>query len=113
MATALTSPRPLEGLRVVAKRLAGRAAALWRAYPRETLALALFALVATVALAVKLLPGVSPARQLQTAPPAPPPMLVRPLAPEQAVKLNAAIPLSTGPNPAAAPFVLKGNAAAR
>jgi spore germination cell wall hydrolase CwlJ-like protein len=113
MATVLSSPRPLEGLRAVAKRLAGRAAALCRAYPRETVGLALFALVATVALAVKLLPGVSPAPQVHAAPPAPPPMLVRPLAPEQAVKLNAAIPLSAGPNPAAAPFVLKGNSAAR
>ncbi|HEX8839742.1 MAG TPA: cell wall hydrolase, partial [Sphingomicrobium sp.] len=47
------------------------------------------------------------------APPAPPPMLVRQIAPEQAVKLNAAIPLQSGPNPAAAPFVFKGDAAAR
>ena len=40
-------------------------------------------------------------------------MLVRQIAPDQAVKVNAAIPLQSGPNPAAAPFVFKGNAAAR
>ncbi|MFL6721790.1 MAG: cell wall hydrolase [Sphingomonas sp.] len=47
------------------------------------------------------------------APPAPPPMIVRPLAPEQALQLNAEIPVARGANPAAAPFVFKGNAAAR
>ena len=36
-------------------------------------------------------------------PPAPPPMVVRPIAPDQAVKLNAAIPVASGPNPTAAP----------
>ena len=40
-------------------------------------------------------------------------MVVRPLAPEQALKLNAEIPVAVGPNPAAAPFLFKGDAAAR
>jgi len=40
-------------------------------------------------------------------------MLVRPIAPDQALKLNAAVPLASGPNPVAAPFVFKGSAAAR
>jgi hypothetical protein len=40
-------------------------------------------------------------------------MVVRPLAPDQALKLNAEIPVAIGPNPAAAPFAFKGNAAAR
>ena len=38
-------------------------------------------------------------------PPAPPPMLVRNVAPEQALAINAAIPLASGPNPAAKPFI--------
>jgi hypothetical protein len=40
-------------------------------------------------------------------------MVVRPLAPDQALKLNAEIPVAIGPNPAAAPFLFKGTAAAR
>jgi spore germination cell wall hydrolase CwlJ-like protein len=84
-----------------------------RAYPRESVGLALLALVALVtALSVAILSGTHPARTA-AAPPAPPPMVVRPLAPEQAMKVNAAIPLSAGPNPAAAPFLFKGNAATR
>jgi spore germination cell wall hydrolase CwlJ-like protein len=39
-------------------------------------------------------------------PPAPPPLLVRRLPPEQAVAINAAIPLAQEPNPAAKPFIL-------
>jgi hypothetical protein len=40
-------------------------------------------------------------------------MVVRPLAPDQALRLNAEIPVARGPNPAAAPFQFSGNAAAR
>ena len=40
-------------------------------------------------------------------------MAVRPIAPDQALKLNAEIPVAVGPNPAAAAFMFKGNAAAR
>ena len=40
------------------------------------------------------------------APPAPPPLLVREIAPEDALKINSAIPLDSGPNPAASPFTL-------
>src|SRR5207342_142148 len=45
--------------------------------------------------------------------PAPPPLIVRQLPPDQAVKINDTIPLASGPNPAAAPFAFTGNAAAR
>jgi spore germination cell wall hydrolase CwlJ-like protein len=91
--------------------LAARAAALWRAYPRETLGVGLFGLVAAAAIATT---SLSPSSQrAHAAPPAPPPMIVRPLAPDQAVKLNAEIPVIAGPNPAAAPFQFKGSAAAR
>jgi spore germination cell wall hydrolase CwlJ-like protein len=38
-------------------------------------------------------------------PPAAEPLLIRDLAPETALKVNAEIPLSTGPNPASRPFV--------
>ena len=40
-------------------------------------------------------------------------MVVRPLAPDQAVKVNAEIPVVAGPNPAAASFLFKGSSAAR
>ena len=40
-------------------------------------------------------------------------MAVRPLAPDQALKVNAEIPVASGPNPAAAPFLFKGSAASR
>ena len=50
---------------------------------------------------------------VKAAPPAAPSMLVRPIAPDQAIKFNAAVPLASGPNPVAAPFVFKGSAAAR
>lgn len=44
----------------------------------------------------------------EAAPPAPPPLLVRQLAPEDALAINGAIPLESGPNPAARPFTLAG-----
>lgn len=47
------------------------------------------------------------------APPAPPVMAVRPLAPVQAALVNQAIPVSEAPNPAADPFRFKGTDAAR
>lgn len=41
-------------------------------------------------------------------PPAPPPLLVRDVAPEQAQTLNLKIPVASGPNPAARPFSIAG-----
>lgn len=40
-------------------------------------------------------------------------MLVRSIAPDQAVKVNASIPVSGSPNPAARPFLFKGTAGAK
>lgn len=40
-------------------------------------------------------------------------MVVRPIAPDQAVKVNSEIPVTGGPNPAAAAFKFKGNSATR
>src|SRR6478672_9229406 len=107
----LAPSRPLDGLRRQAARVQERMAALWRAYPRETLGVGVFGLVgATAIIGMSVSP---PASSPQATPPAPPPMTVRPLAPDQALKVNAEIPVAAGPNPAAAAFQFKGNAAAR
>ena len=113
MTQVLALSKPLAGLRRNAAQLRRRAAALWRAYPRETIGVGLFGLVAAAAIATTSVIGGSRPNHSQAAPPAPPPMTVRPLAPDQALKLNAAIPVARGPNPVAAPFDLKGNSAAR
>ena len=85
MANALTLSRPRPLLRDVM----ARARRLWRAYPRETLGVGLFGLVGVAAMATS---SFSATRDLPSAaPPAPPPMAVRPLAPDQALKLNAQI----------------------
>jgi len=107
MSNALTLPRPKPFLRDVATRTA----ALWHAYPREAVGVGLFGLIAASALAGSILSPTEP--QPQAVPPPPPSMTVRPLAPEQALKLNAEIPVVSGPNPTAAPFLFKGSAAAR
>ena len=111
MAEALTLSRPLDGLRRGVARLPLRAAALWRAYPRETLGTGLLGLVAAAAIAGS---GHSAPQAAQApAPPAPPPLLVRDLAPDQALKVNAEIPIAGGANPAATPFAFKGSTAER
>jgi spore germination cell wall hydrolase CwlJ-like protein len=112
MTQALAPSRSLDGLRRTLARGQRRAAALWRAYPRETLGLGLFSLVALSAIAsTAVTPGMS--GSARAAPPAPPPLIMRQIAPEQAVKVNAEIPLANGANPIAAPFKFKGNPAAR
>lgn len=113
MAVALISSRPLEGLRRAAITARMRSIAMWRAYPRETLGVALFSLIAACAVAMGWASHTHPKSAVRASPPAPPPMLVRPIAPDQALKVNAAIPLSGGPNPAATPFVLKANPTSR
>jgi len=76
MAQALTLSRPLGGL-----------AKLWRAYPRETVGLALFAIVTAAAIggAANSTPELPGAKAREAAPPAPPPLLIRQLAPDQAL----------------------------
>jgi hypothetical protein len=87
---------------------------LWRAYPREAFALAALgaAAVAAVAGAAYSTPALSglgmDATRAADAPPAPPPLLVRQLAPEDALSINRGIPIADSPNPAARPFVLAG-----
>src|SRR6476619_2818053 len=108
MAQALTLPRPFEAFKA-------RAAELWRAYPRETLGIGL--LGTTIALAIggaaHSTPELPGSAVNSTLPPAPPPLIIRQLAPEQALQLNQQIPLADGPNPAARPFVFAGTAATR
>ena len=113
MTQALTLNRPLQGLRTQAAKLRLRATGLWRAYPRETAGAGVLAMVLAVAVGSAITTDSDHAREPAAAPPAPPPLLIRQLAPEQAVKVNAAIPVAQGPNPAAQPFVFKGKAGTR
>ena len=108
MPKAATLAQPLAGLKI-------RMAALLRRYPRETFGFGLLALAAAVAVGgvAQSTPELPDRSAAAPAPPAPPPMLIRQLAPDQALKVNAEIPLDNGPNPAAAPFAFKGNAATR
>ena len=113
MNQAVVLSRPFAGLRRNATQMKSRAESLWRAYPREVLGLGLFTVAAAAAIGTSALPSFSAHDTARAAPPAPPAMIVRPLAPDQALKLNAEIPVTGGPNPAAAPFRFKGDAAAR
>ena len=108
----LVLSRPFEGLRANATRLTQRVGALSRAYPRETLGMGLFGMVVAATIASTLVSGPSLTDGAHAAPPAPPPMLLRPIAPDQALKVNAETPVAAGTSPVAAPFVFKGNAAA-
>ncbi len=113
MANALNLPSPLDGLRRSASRLKGRALSIWRLYPRETLGAGLFGLVAIAAIGITTLSTLFPTYHAKASPPAPPPMIVRPIAPDQALKVNAEIPVTGDPNPAASPFKFRGNSQAR
>jgi spore germination cell wall hydrolase CwlJ-like protein len=113
MSQALILASPLDGLRAVAARLKLRARGLWRAYPRETLGAGVLGLVMTAALATSGISGPIGAGRAEAAPPAPPPLILQQIAPAQALKVNAQIPVAGGPNPAAAAFVFKGNKDAR
>ena len=91
------------------------AARIWREHPKELILAGAASLACALALAGAAwsLPAVgnSPVAE---APPAPPPMLVQQIAPQQALAVNQQIPLSQGPNPAAQPFSLsKVDSAAR
>src|SRR3954447_14739931 len=108
----LTLPRPLDWLHRTASGIQRRGAMAWRAYPREILGAGAPGLVAAAAIAGTAIMQ-SPSSTAGAAPPAPPPMVVRAIAPDQAVKLNAEIPVAAGPNPTAMPFVFKGDTAAR
>ena len=83
---------------------------LVRSRPREAMvgvgiAVAGVAAIAGVAASTPTVDEIRGAPAEVAGPPAPPPMLVRNVAPEQALAINAAIPLASGPNPAAKPFI--------
>src|SRR5215213_2313730 len=113
MSQALTLSSPLAGLKKHALRLRLRAARLWRTHPGETAGFGGLALIVagTIAGTAHSTPELPAART--AAAPAPPPMIVRDLAPEQAVKLNADIPVASGPNPPATAFIFKGDKTTR
>jgi hypothetical protein len=105
MAQASTLSRPIDGL-----------TKLLRAYPREAVGFGLLGLAAAVAIAgaahsTPELPAANSANAVTV--PAPPPLIVRALPPDQALEINQTIPLASGPNPAASPFAFKGDSAAR
>lgn len=85
-----------------------------RANPRYSAIGGIAALALTVTVAVVADPAGSIPRLLSpdeqalaaAAPPVPEPMLVKAVAPTQAVQINAAIPLAAVPNPAARPFLV-------
>jgi spore germination cell wall hydrolase CwlJ-like protein len=87
-----------------------RAVALWRKHPREVAALGTIAIAGAIAAggvawSTPNLDRIGAARAEQTAP-QPPPLLIRNIAPDQALAVNDQIPLASGPNPVAAPFSL-------
>ena len=90
----------------------------WLTHPRETVAAATLAAIGLVVLtgssgATPLLPEFARQAEVQeVAPPAKPlPNQIRDLAPQTALEVNAQIPIASGPNPAARPF-LTGKASA-
>ncbi len=114
MPQALTLSRPFEALRRNAARLQRRTASVLRVYPRESVGFGVLGLITAAAIAgaahsTPELPGT--ARNF--AAPAPPPLLVHQLPPEQALQVNQGIPLTHGPNPAAPAFLFKGSSATR
>jgi spore germination cell wall hydrolase CwlJ-like protein len=110
MSQTLTLTRPFEGLKARAARLQLGAWGLWHAYPRETVGFGVFGLIAAVAMGGMVYSAPEASAQPL---PSPPPLLIRQLPPAQALKLNAAIPVAEGPNPAAKPFAFVGDKAAR
>jgi spore germination cell wall hydrolase CwlJ-like protein len=110
MADARTIAAPLDGIARRAKALADGGVRLVRAEPRVSVALGL---ATTAALAVGLVQLISAPDRASAAPPAPPPMLVKAVAPEQAQLINAALPIDDLDNPAARPFQLSGSPLAR
>ena len=109
----MTASNPSSGQRSPAQRTA----AWLRANPREGFAAALLGLAGCLSVAALAHGGGTvPARPERAVTVAPSvqdltPFAVRQIAPGEAQKLNAAVPLAGGPNPAALPFVLKADSA--
>lgn len=113
MAQALTLTRPLDGLGRVAAQAMLRARGIWRDYPRETAGAGILGLIAAAAIATGAISTPASPQRAEAAPPAPPPLILQQIAPDQALKVNSEIPVAAGPNPAASPFVFNGSKDAR
>jgi spore germination cell wall hydrolase CwlJ-like protein len=109
MAEALTLSKPFDGLRRTALSWRERAQMLVQAHPRGAIGLGVLGFVSAVAVGSLAVPNPATGPAANAAPPAPPPFILQQVAPQQALKVNAEIPLTSGPNPAAAPFVFKGS----
>ena len=112
MAETLILSGPLDGMKRTAGRWRKRALALAHSYPREAIGLGVLGFVSAVAIG-SLAVGNAGGTAAHAAPPAPPPLILQNIAPQQALKVNSEIPLANAPNPAAAPFDFKGSASAR
>ncbi len=113
MAEALTLSKPFDGLRITALHWRQQARTLVRAHPRGAIGLGVLGFVSAVAIGSFAVPNPTTAPAAHAAPPAPPPLILQQVAPQQALKVNAEIPLKGGPNPAAGPFVFRGSDTAR
>jgi spore germination cell wall hydrolase CwlJ-like protein len=113
MAEALILSRPLDGLRRAVLRWRERARTLVRAHPREAIGVGVLGFITAVAIGSMTVPNPATNPAAHAAPPALPAMTYQQVAPQQALQINAQIPLADGPNPAAAPFLFKGNATAK
>ncbi len=113
MAESLTLSKPLDGLERTALRWREQARVLVRYHPRGTIGLGVLGFVGAVAIGSLTVANPTTGPAANAAPPAPPPLILKQVAPQQALKVNAEIPLTGGPNPAAAPFVFKGSDTAR
>ena len=108
MATVLNSSRPDEGLLVSAARSPSGVLRLWRAHPKKAAGAGLFALIAAAAIISAQHFASVPQARVHALPPAPPAMTVRPIAPDQAVKVNADIPAKPQAQPRCSVFQLQG-----
>jgi spore germination cell wall hydrolase CwlJ-like protein len=113
MAQALTPFRPLDGLRKTALLWRERARALVGAHPRGAIGVGVLGFVSAVAIGSMTVPNPATGPAAHAAPPAPPPLILQQIAPQQALKVNAEIPLVSGPNPAASPFAFTGSETAK
>ena len=110
MTRSMAETGPLDGLTKRAQAALAGARLLILREPRAAAAVAIASAIALGVAASQLLPLAEP---VNAAPPAPPPMLIEPIAPAQAQTINAALPLDDLANPAARAFSFKGNAEAR
>jgi len=113
MTDVLTLLRPLDGLRSTAFRWREDARKLVRAHPRGAIGVGVLGFVSAVAIGSMAVPNPATNPAANAAPPAPPPLIMKQIAPQQALQVNAEIPLAGGPNPAASPFMFKGDNSAR